>query len=111
MAMYGNPHTPLLPHFPTNVWPNNSTGLPRCSGCNTLVTDQVPISPKKSVETRGSYSNLTLSDHSNSLNKQRFRLNISNPKNITPKQVGFKNNLSQNYESPKSPTMVSPPGS
>jgi len=110
MAMYGNPHTPLLPHFPSNIWSNNNSGLPRCLGCSAIVSDQIPLSPKKVAETRGSYSNLTFSDHSNSLTKQRLRSSINNPKNITTKHVGFANNLTQTNASPTSPATISSPG-
>jgi hypothetical protein len=110
MAMYGNPHTPLLPHFPSNIWSNNTSGLPRCLGCSAIVSDQHPLSPKNVVEIRGSYSNLTFSDNCNSLTKQRLRSNINNPKTITTKHVGFANNLTQTNASLRSPAAISSPG-
>ena len=71
MAMYGNPHTPLLPHFPTNIWSNNTGGLTRCSGCNNIISDTNPKSPRKLLDSRGSYGNLAFPDRNSSLSKQR----------------------------------------
>ena len=110
MAMYGNPHTPLLPHFPTNIWSNNSSGSTiRCSGCNNIVPEQNPQSPRKVLDTRGSFGNLAGSDRSMSLSKQR--LNCTATKIINPKTCMVGNSNTSNYDNPKSPAMVSSPGS
>ena len=110
MAMYGNPHTPLLPHFPSNIWSNNSSGSTiRCSGCNNVIPDQNPQSPRKVLDSRGSFGNLTGSDRNISLSKQRLNCNATKIVNSKTCMVG--NNNVSNYDTPKSPAMVSSPGS
>ena len=109
MAMYGNPHTPLLPHFPANIWSNNSSGSTiRCSGCNNVIPDQNPQSPIKALDSRGSFGNLAGFDRNMSLSKQR--LNCTASKITNPKTSMVGNNSVSNYDTPKSPAMVSSPG-
>ena len=109
MAMYGNPHTPLLPHFPSNMWSNYINGTTmRCSGCNNIISDTNPQSPRKSFDCRGSFGNLNLADRNISLSKQR--LNSCASKMATPRSTVAGQNIASNYDTPKSPQMVSSPG-
>ena len=109
MAMYGNPHTPLLPHFPSNLWSNHSGGSNmRCSGCNNLMTDTNPQSPRIVLDSRGSFGNLNCSDRKTSQSMQRLNFNAT--KIVTQRNTVVGKNFSSNYDTPKSPLMLSSPG-
>ena len=95
--MYGNPRTPLLPHFSNNMWSSNCSTIVRCIGCSSIISEHVPQSPKKQIETRGSYSNLTGPERNNLLTKAQLSSNIKSPKHLSIKHVGISNNGLSNY--------------
>ena len=112
MAMYGNPHTPLLPHFPNNIW--SSTGSNKCLGCNNIVgSEKPPQSPKRTFDYKGSYNNLTENHDRNnsSLRKHHLGANASHAsKPNAMKHVAFANSLIPNSDLQQSPTLLSSPG-
>ena len=115
MAMYGNPHTPLLPQFPSSIWTSNQTGsagLTRCMGCSNVILDRPPGSPKKPIESKGSYGNLSCPDRSNKFGtKQLNSIVKSNTNNASIKQqINFGNHIAIPEGYPSSPSMIMSPG-
>ena len=113
--MYGNPHTPLLPQFPSSIWTSNQTGssgLTRCMGCSNVIFDRPPGSPKKPMESKGSYVNLSCPDRSNKFGtKQLNSIVKSNTNNASIKQqINLANHIAIPEGFPSSPSMILSPG-
>ena len=113
--MYGNPHTPLLPQFPSSIWTSNQTGtagLTRCIGCSNVILDRPPGSPKKPIESKGSYGNLSCPDRGNKFGPKQLNSIIkSNTNNASIKQqINFANHIAIPECFPSSPSMILSPG-
>ena len=72
------------------------------------MTDTNPQSPRIVLDNRGSLGNLNGSDRRTSQSMQRLNCNAS--KITTQRNTVFGKNFSSNYDTPKSPLMLSSPG-
>ena len=109
LAMYGNPHTPLLPQFPNNIWSSNTSTPVRCSGCGHIIPEELPQSPTKKIEAKGSY-NITSSDCNILSENLQMPLNNSSSKHFSTKYASFGKNGPLTNDCLKSPAMISSAG-
>ena len=111
LAMYGNPHTPLLPHFPSDIWSNNDNNSGSdCFGCHKHNSALLPpSSPQKYNIVKGSLSNLSAFNWSNSLPKTTMLSPTSANGALVPRHFddGQFNDSKFNNHAP--PTLVAAP--